>query len=220
MLLSLGTALAPVGPARVLATHDPVNFTISALFSGWNSTLPPGTLAGCSPTGTAGCNPTITEFRGEAFTVKLVWKDLQHNFAIYTKNFPSSSVSTLNACSLSNTNGCLAKAPASGFVSSTSPTALLTFAPNIPPDDFTGPGGYEYYCQLHPTTMHGKITVLKSPDLDGDGSITILDIAPIAFAFDSTPASPNWNIAADIDNSGKVDVADVAQAAFLFGKTL
>ena len=68
--------------------------------------------------------------------------------------------------------------------------------------------------------MHGKINVLKSPDLNGDGSVTILDIAAIAFAFDTTPASPNWNIAADIDNIGKVDIVDVAQAAFLFGKTL
>ena len=68
--------------------------------------------------------------------------------------------------------------------------------------------------------MHGKITVSKSPDLNRDGTVTIVDIATMATAFGSTPASTNWNVAADIDNDGDVDIVDIAKAAIYFGKTL
>jgi len=218
IILTTGAFVGLPVVRQASATHDPTDFTIMALFSGWNSTLPPGSFTACSPTGTSSCNPSFREFRGVAFTVSVVWKDNQHNVAIYTRNF-AGTVNTLNACSLSNTNGCLAK---SVFVTSTSTTTLLTFTPTVPLDDFTGDGGYEYYCQLHPSTMHGKITVSKSPDLDKDGAVTIVDIATAAAAFGSiaTPPSANWNIAADIDNDGDVDIVDIATAAAYFGKTL
>ena len=217
IILTTGALVAVPVVRQASATHDPTDFAIMALFSGWNSTLPPGSFTACSPTGTSSCNPSFREFRSVAFTVSVVWKDNQHNVAIYTRNFPATSVSTMNACSPSNTNGCLAK---SVFVTSTSTTTLLTFTPTVPLDDFTGDGGYEYYCQLHASTMHGKITVSKSPDVDLDGSVTIVDIATLAAAFGSKPASPNWNIAADIDNDGDVDIVDIATAASYFGKTL
>lgn len=209
ILFRAGTSAAPK-----------ITFTLAALLSGWNSTLPPGTMTACSPTGTPGCNPAITEFRGRAFTVQIVWKDsTQHDFAIYTSGFSAGSVSPTDSCSLANTNGCLAKSPE---VTSTSQSSLLTFTPAIPLDGppFNGPGTYEYYCQFHPSSMHGKITVIKSPDLTGDGKVDILDVALVAFSFGSTPSSSNWNIAADLDNNGKVDVVDVATDAFYFGQTL
>ena len=69
--------------------------------------------------------------------------------------------------------------------------------------------------------MHGKIIVSKSPDVDGDGTVTIVDIATMASAFGSTPEQPaKWNIAADIDNDRDVDIVDIAMAASVFGKTL
>jgi len=218
IILTTGAVVAVPVVRQASATHDPTDFAVMALFSGWNSTLPPGSLTACSPTGTSSCNPSFREFRSVAFTVSVVWKDNQHNVAIYTRNFPAMSVSTLNACSLSSTNGCLAK---SAFVTSTSTTTLLTFTPTVPLDDFTGDGGYEYYCQFHASTMHGKIIVSKSPDVDGDGTVTIVDIATMASAFGSTPDKPaKWNIAADIDNDRDVDIVDIAMAASVFGKTL
>ncbi len=220
LLLLTAIAISSATPVvhRVSATHDPTDFTINALFSGWNSTLAPGTFSACSPTGTSSCNPPVTEFRGVAFTVKIVWKDLSHNFAIYTKNTLPTGVNSLQTCSPPGTNGCWAK---SATVSSAN--VPLTFTPTVPPDDFTGDGGYEYYCQFHPNSMHGKITVSKSPDLNGDGTVTIVDIATMATAFGSTrgpPPSANWNVAADIDNDGDVDIVDIAKAAVYFGKTL
>ncbi len=217
LLLTSSLLAAATSLPRAAATHDPKNFTITALFSGWNSTLPPGTFSACSPSGTASCNPTVTEFRSVQFTVTLQWKDLQHNFAIYTKGTLSSAVSTAHTCSPPGTNGCWAK---SATVTSTSPTSTVVFTPAVPKDDFTGLGGYEFFCQFHPTTMHGKFEVIKDPDVNGDHAVDIVDVATVALAFDTTPASARWNVVADLDNNGTVDIIDVAMAAFHFGQTL
>jgi hypothetical protein len=178
-------------------------FTLNADFSGWNASQ----IA----------NPTITQFRGVTFTAGVVWVNSIHDFAIYTAGFAAGSVSTSNACSLSNTNGCLA---ASAFVSSTSTMASLAFTPTIPADDFTGPGTYEYYCQIHPFSMHGKITVFKNPDLAKQGSVNIVDLATIAFSFGSTPTSTNWNVVADLDNDGLINIVDLAICATYYGRPI
>ncbi len=177
-------------------------FTLNALFTGWNST-----------------NPSLTVFRGKPFTVMVIWKDSPaHRFAVYTKSFPSLSVSIGDTCNLSNTNGCLAK---SSDVTSSNPSTIFTFTPTIPPDDFTGPGTYEYYCQYHPGTMHGTLIVYKSPDIDGDGTVTILDIASVAFYYQqSQPTWASGAVPVDFNNDGKVTILDVAFGAFYFGKTL
>ncbi len=191
------------------------SFRLNALLSGWNSSLPAGTPTACSPTGTLQCNPTITALNGRAFTALAIWKDSPlHVLAIYTKNFLAGSVSPSDPCSSSNTNGCLAS---SAQVSSSETTSSLVFTPSLLLDDFTGPGAYEYYCQYHPGSMHGRLKVIKNPDLNSDQIVDILDIARMAVAFESTPVSPNWNIAADIDNTGRVDIIDIATAATYFG---
>src|SRR6266568_240847 len=99
-------------------------------------------------------------------------------------------------------------------------TTSFSFTPTTPKDDFSGPGTYEYYCQFHPTSMHGKFTVYKSVDLDNNGVVNIVDVATVAFSFDATPTSSTWNLAADIDNNGVVNIIDVAIAAFYFGDTI
>ena len=68
--------------------------------------------------------------------------------------------------------------------------------------------------------MHGQFQIFKSPDLNGDKSINILDLASVAFSFGATPTSANWNAAADINNDGHVDILDLAFDAFYFGNTL
>jgi len=182
-----------------------------------------GWVGGSNSTNFSNSNPTISVFRGVAFKVNASWNPADgqtHDFAIYTAGFAASGVSSQNTCSLSNTNGCIARSPNFGANAQGLRNFNLLFAPNLPNDDFSGPGVYEYYCELHPATMHGKIVVYKNPDIDGDGRVDIVDISTIALAYGSqgTPvATPRWDPRADIDNNGTVNIVDVAIAAFYYG---
>jgi len=42
----------------------------------------------------------------------------------------------------------------------------------------------------------------------------------MAFAFQTSPGDPTWNIAADLDSNGVVNILDIALAAFYFGDTV
>ncbi len=208
-LLIAGTVTVNFGVRNVKAA-SPVNFTVIANVEAWNSTL-----LGCTP-GTPTCNPTVKEFRGIPFTATVQWGDCcTHDFAIYTAGFPASSVMNTDICSTANANGCLAKS-SNVFMS----TAMLSFDPTVPKDDFSGLGGYEFYCQFHPGSMHGKLQVYKSPDLDKNGTVNIVDVATVAFSFGATPSSANWNVAADLNNDGVVNILDVAFDAFYFGQPI
>jgi len=199
LLLVAGTVISHFGPLKAAAVSNPTIFTLNADINGWNFTT--------------GTNPGLAQFRGVQFTAHIVWTNLVHTFAVYTKGYPADSVSTANTCSLANTNGCL---KASGLVSNSNPSVSFSFAPAIPRDDFSGAGTYEYYCQVHPAQMHGQVTVYKSPDLLNRGRVDIVDAATLAFAFDSTPANVTWSLAADLDNNGKISIGDAALLAFYF----
>src|SRR3989337_1575223 len=83
IILTTGALVAVPVVRQASATHDPTDFAIMALFSGWNSTLPPGSFTACSPTGTSSCNPSFREFRRVAFTVSVEWKDNQNTVDSY-----------------------------------------------------------------------------------------------------------------------------------------
>jgi len=51
-----------------------------------------------------------------------------------------------------------------------------------------------------------KVTVMG--DINGDGTVNILDAVAIALAWGSTPSNPWWDIKADINHDGKVDIYD------------
>ena len=53
-------------------------------------------------------------------------------------------------------------------------------------------------------------------DLDGDGTVNIVDIASMAMCYMTTPASPNWNPLADLNHDGVVNMTDIATAAANF----
>lgn len=206
MILTLGlVSTVPHGPIEsVAATGALTDFVIFAFFLGWNSSTT--------------ANPQVTEYVGVPFTAtaKYTGDLLAHTFAIYTANFPSTSVFPSDSCSLTNINGCLAASPQ---ISRTSTSVTLAFTPG-PLVCCTGPGVYEYYCQFHPDTMHGKFRILKDPDINGDHAINFLDLGIIGSAFLSTPTSPNWNPGADLNNDGVVNFLDLGIVGNVFLRTL
>jgi hypothetical protein len=203
------------------STPTPAQFTMFALFSGWNSTLPPGTATPCSPSGTATCNPALTQFRGVLFTATLKGfsGDFNHIFALYKAGTDSNTVNQMD-CTPPLTNGCI---KASGCVGGTGCVATRTFSYNatIPVEGSNnGTATLDYFCIIHPTMMHGTITLYKDPDVDHNHTVNVVDLATVAIAFGSTPTSANWNAAADINNDGTVNVLDLAFVAFYYGTTL
>ena len=207
-ILGFSLISVPAGVKKVFAVPSQ-NVKVFAAFSGWNVTTGPTT------------NPAFTEFRGLSFTVNVEHDDtpgISHNFAIYTKGTQPSAVFTSQTCSPPGTAGCWAR---SGTVTASSFLSSVTFSPLVPPDDFSGAGGYEYFCQFHPISMHGKITVYKNVDTNGDSMVSILDVANVAFYFGQTvtAGSPAAVKAVDFNNDGIVTILDVALSAFYFGKS-
>lgn len=68
---------------------------------------------------------------------------------------------------------------------------------------------------VHTSTKYLWITV--SGDLNGDWTVDIFDIAPIATSFGSTIGITSYNAAADINHDGTIDIFDIVQVAFVFG---
>ncbi|HEV2119761.1 MAG TPA: dockerin type I domain-containing protein [Candidatus Bathyarchaeia archaeon] len=188
-------------------------YTATAFLAGFNSST---MLGNCAPSGTATCNPGFAMYRGVTTTFKIIWGDCcTHTFSLYTKGFLSTKVNTTDSCSTANKIGCVAKANIP-----TSRTVNFLFAPNIPLDDFTGLGGYEYYCQIHPDSMHGKVIVYKNPNISGTGVVNILDASALAVSFDSTHGSANFNAAVDFNNDGVIDILDASFLANLFDRPI
>jgi hypothetical protein len=59
--------------------------------------------------------------------------------------------------------------------------------------------------------------VTRTPDLDHNRTVDIVDVSMIAIAFDSTLGSSRYNPSADLNGDGKVDIIDIAIAAADFG---
>ena len=56
-------------------------------------------------------------------------------------------------------------------------------------------------------------------DLNGDGTINIVDITIVALAWDTKPGDQKWNVKADLDGNGRIDIVDITKIAINFGKT-
>jgi lysozyme family protein len=64
-------------------------------------------------------------------------------------------------------------------------------------------------------TFKASINTTIPGDLNGDGKITIGDLAIVAVHYGKTSASPDWELAkkADINGDGVIDVKDLAAIA-------
>jgi len=199
------TTFGSMGPS------DPSHVILWGTPNGWNGTW------------SANLNPSFSEFGSVKFIVNASWNFQiggTYDFAIYTAGFPPGSVNTQNSCNVNNTNGCLVR---SLTINTSLHSSWAVLTPSIPHDDFSGPGQYEYYDEYNPSIGHGTITVYKSPDVNSDGKVDIIDLATMAAAFGSsaTPSpTPTWNPAADMNNNGLVDIIDLAQAASQYGQPI
>jgi Dockerin type I domain len=216
--------LSTITPSTITPSMGttPALFTLFALFSGWNSTLPAGSTTPCSPSGTPTCNPAMTQFRDVLFTATLkgVTGDFGHIFALYRAGTDPNTVAETD-CTPPVSNGCIKASGCVGTGTGCLATRTLSYNATIPVEgSFNGTATLDYFCTIHPTLMHGTITLYKSPDVDHNHQVNVVDLATVAIAFGSTPTSSNWNAAADINNDGKVNVLDLAFVAIYYGSSL
>lgn len=69
------------------------------------------------------------------------------------------------------------------------------------------------------TLTYSRIVVTITGDINGDGTVNILDAIILANVFGSTPASSNWNPNADLNSDNIVNILDAITLANNFGRT-
>jgi len=70
------------------------------------------------------------------------------------------------------------------------------------------------------TSSTASCLVTRTPDLNHNGTVDIVDVSMIAVGFDATIGSSRYNPSADLNGDGKVDIIDVATAAADFGASV
>jgi hypothetical protein len=175
------------------------SITLQANFAGWNSSQPSGT------------NPTISSaflFPGQNLTSTAYAVDgATHTLAFYQPGTMPSQVSLSNTCAPGNL--CLARV---NIDFSGTPSTLKIAFPSAQT--------YELYCEYHPFSMHSQVFVYRSPDLNGDHKVNIIDLVGVAIAFGSTPTSSNWNPNADLNRDNTVSIIDLVIVSVNFGRTV
>ena len=73
-----------------------------------------------------------------------------------------------------------------------------------------------FACSYIPGVSNNPCSFQRTPDINHDGMVNILDIAACAFAFGSRPTNPRWNVNCDLNNDGAVDISDIASMALFF----
>ncbi len=105
-------------------------------------------------------------------------------------------------------------------VTSRTVTILVSFG-----NDYTAkfivefaPGSYTMAvsCVLHIRDGSSSCVLSRSPDINNDKVVNILDVAYIAFYFGTFATSPTYSPIADLNGDGIVSILDVALAAFYF----
>ncbi len=189
-------AFLPNARAELSATNP--EFTFQANINGWNASQPSGT------------NPTIIStalFASQILTANAYVVDSAvHSLAYYQPGTLPSQVSVFDTCASANT--CLA----SVSVTPSSP-GNLQFA-------FPSAKTFELYCQHHPFSMHAKVFVYNSPDINGDHTVNIVDLVSVAIVFGTNSTSSSFNAKADQNRDNLVNILDLVLVAKNFGRNL
>jgi hypothetical protein len=101
------------------------------------------------------------------------------------------------------------------------PKALNLFPPGYPiHNQYPTPGSYNIYTtsRYNNQTATAQMTIkIRVPDVNGDGSIDVLDLIAVAKALGTHPGDPKWNLNADLNGDGTVDVLDLIIVAKWLG---
>lgn len=68
-------------------------------------------------------------------------------------------------------------------------------------------------------TRESWIVITVQGDINGDGTVNILDSITMGKSFFATPIAPNWNPNADLNNDNIVNILDAIIVAINFGRT-
>ena len=81
--------------------------------------------------------------------------------------------------------------------------------------NLTDAGGYKGYVSKTVQVRRGGLR----GDINGDGTVNILDAILLSRAYNSQPGSPNWNPNADINGDGVVNILDAIILSNNYGKS-
>ncbi len=73
-----------------------------------------------------------------------------------------------------------------------------------------------FACKYTPGVPNNLCNFQRTPDINHDGVVNIIDAADFAYAFGSHPGGPRWNVNCDLNNDGVVNIIDAAYMAFYF----
>jgi hypothetical protein len=156
-----------------------------ATVNGWDFGSPDGT------------NNPLQKYITETFTLTLFWVDLSHELAFYPPGTLPTQVSPTSSLAIGR----------SSVVDITHPTVTFTF--NFAAHG-KGHGVYEYYCDFHPTTMHGQITITIAGDVNGDFQVNIADFPLFLSQLGQTHATWDRQLGprSDFNRDLQVNIAD------------
>ena len=75
----------------------------------------------------------------------------------------------------------------------------------------------DLFIVLTGTTATPTVTIIRQPDVAGDGSVDIIDVGFVYFRYGSSTGTGNYDARADLDGSGVIDIIDAGIAALRFG---
>jgi parallel beta-helix repeat protein len=133
------------------------------------------------------------------------------------KDFSDGNAFSVNYCCLKNSHsgtGNFVAAPC--FVNPNSPYDLHIKwnSPCTVTGDANGIPSNETDIDGEPRTWYGRVDIgadeyYRSPDFDANGIVNFNDLAVLALAWFSTPASANWNPRCDFAQNRKIDAGDL-----------
>jgi hypothetical protein len=65
-------------------------------------------------------------------------------------------------------------------------------------------------CTINTSTGQLACFLTKNPDINGDGTVDMLDYSMATYEYGATRGSPRYNPAADLDDDGTIDLVDIA----------